>query len=245
MTTFKKIISLSVVHPYFEEDKCNCLSFRPTPNTAKAIKAYGFIFKESINGFEFISRENFDFNYLLNHTEIVSFDFDFTSTNSNFLSFTKIPLDWKGTLKFSAKNKKLDFNLSNETSSVPGVIGNVTFPIKEQGSFTMNFQARSTAWKYYVINQSHIDLEGTTISGKDQVTFLPPIDVKLSNGQRAKVYSSGDIEFPMKRNAKSHLQLRLGKKIILNALPIPYADAFEIDEIKDERKVFSPVYIYV
>jgi len=245
MTTFKKIISLSVMHPYFQEDKCNCLTFQPSPNTARAMKSYGFMLRGNTNGFEFLSKENFDFNYLLDHTDIESFNFNFSSANPNFLSFTKLPLDWKGTLKFTAKNKAMKFNLSDKTSPLPGVIGNVDFPIKEQGSFTMNFQTRSTAWKYYVINQSNIELEGSTISGKDQVVFLPPIDMELSNGQKAKVYSSGDIEFPMKKIQKSHLQLKLGKKIILNALPIPYSDALEIEQIKNKRKVFSPIYIYV
>lgn len=271
---FKKICSLGVFHTYFENNLCTCLEFLPDDRTEDMLRKYGFRLRATNNGFDLFYSGNVSaadmLNYIARTTAQNYFEFTFTSINDSFLLFTDLSLDWLGQISFdssSSLNRKSDGVIelvqkleTNSLVSDPGVIRIYFSDIIENNNpaFRIDFNARATQWQYYIVNRSAAILDNPSINGKPPTYFSGPEDVTIPTGQRAILFSSGDLlplsevpkyKFDLVNNSSAITPLPTKKatagKVILKGLPHPDPGNIGIVEVEGKKQTASPIYVYV
>ncbi len=115
--------------------------------------------------------------------------------------------------------------------------------------FKVQFEAKSTYWRYW-IPQSGLDgVEGVRIVNGDDSGFNEGESVMAPNGQEMKLFSSNELLKLLEQPA-AYFQLKKNvgvenrsEGVIISRLPIPGKDT--IARINDEGKEFSDIYVYV
>lgn len=245
MTSFQTFVNITVTHEYFHTQKCRSLVFHPSDETKKVMKRYDMMFLPKEDGFKLVGSAKIDVNYIADITGVSTFTFYMVNTDAHFVAFTNLPMDWKGKICFQPEGGQLQQTLSYVSANQEGVIGELTLPFSAMGSYTMHFTARSTGLKYFIVNQSNLDIDDALITDNQGMTFAVSTSVTLPNGQEATLFSSGDHEFPLKKNPTTHFSLKAGKKVIFKSLPTPYPGSLEMENNAGVIKVYSPIYVYI
>ena len=278
-SSFQLVFKVEVSHTYFEKSICNCLQFSAGSDTAQLIKRFGFKLKNNTNGFDLYVNSSSALSSLLNYickaTSQTSFDFDITTNNKNFTSFTDLPVNWVGQLIYDSQASsntndagviQLAETLSKNQSTP--LLGNLKLYFNDilkfssdtgPAHFNISFKARATQWQYFIINKSQVQLTSPAISGKTDISFTGPENIALETGQQALLFSSDSTLIPLSERPKHRFDLvnkpaeagrgAFGKapapKIIFKGLPNPDPARFGIVEIDKINQVSSPMYVYV
>lgn len=218
---------VSVYHSYFESNVCNCLHFKPSVETEKLQKRFGFMIRNNINGFDFFSDSKFSLASLLPYIKIstnqASFDFEIESNDEAFSNFTEIPLDWRGQMHYNTNSASnyfendvlvLGINLSEKMSSSTMGKLSVHFDdllkytaVKGYADLSIRLNARKTQWQYFVINKSSLSIINPVIKGNNGTVFNGPELVTIQSGEDALLFSSGENLLPLSRIPKYKFSL--------------------------------------
>jgi len=224
----KQVFSLEVFHSFFEEGKCNCLVFNPSPATLKMLNKSGFLQKNKLNGFEMYFQSDTTLSQTLGYLNSVSgsrnfFEFEIVNKNPDFYFFTELPVNWLGQLVYNSQTGavvqeeggvQLDpeflkqesrprfgtLRIYFETILNSGIETNVT-------AFRIVYQARATRWNYYIVNQSSLQLSNPGIFGKSGINFEGPKTTTIQTGQSALLFSSGEELLPLSERPKFKFDL--------------------------------------
>lgn len=272
-SNYQVAFSAEVLHSYFEKDVCRDMQFNSTPATDTLMKRFDCRLRHKINGFDFYTNTTQALTALLDYIQQVTgqafFEFTIKSNHPHFSCFTELPVDWSGTITYDsgAAINTIDGNiiqlgaqLVNNSSSSP--LGTLTVhfsDIANKGSypqFRISFNARATQWQYFVVNRSAVVFDMPAI-GKTTVDFSGPQKVVIDSGEAALLFSSGDNLIPLSEIPKYKFDLinnppegetaRKSKaaKILFKGLPNPDPKRVGIVNVKGQKQLSSPMYIYL
>ncbi|MDR7211082.1 hypothetical protein [Flavobacterium piscis] len=267
---FNIIFSVQVFHEYFEKGICNCLVFQPNRNTTNLINRYGFKINQNENGFHFYSNTPKDITTYLTYIETNSqqnfFEFDITTTDSNFTVFTELPTNWIGQFVYTSsnvlkENEKLALKTDYSSSANSVIIGSLKIYFRDliglinkitECNYAITFESRATQWRYYIINKSDVSLNNPEIISKNPIAFEQAITVTVQNGRKALLFSSGENFMKMSKVAKYKFDLvdksnttNQTRKIIFKGLPNPGPNNIGLEEENKEKIVTSSMYVYI
>ncbi|WP_264537866.1 hypothetical protein [Flavobacterium sp. N1736] len=276
-SNFIKTFSVMVYHSYFDNHKCNCIHLIPTNKTQQLLDKFGFKINKVSNGFDLFCNTTSSITTLLDYISKTAsqdyFEFDIKTSNSNFIFFTALPINWLGQIMYSSQNSKnqnskgtITLSQTLETNTRPVFLGNLKVyleDIKQNLSnntsllFEINFEARATQWQYYIINKNSVPLNNPTISGKESIEFNGPKNVTLPTGEKSLLFTSGETNILLSEKPKYKFDL-LNKsassatkqknsngKILIKGLPVPDVSRIGIIENNQQNQVTSPMYIYL
>lgn len=269
---------MDVHHSYFERGLCKCVQFNPCASTHRLLKRFGCLLHHNINGFDLYintesSLEEF-LSYITKVTGEIFFDFEISTSNSSFEFFTELPVDRPGRLLYSSQspsnsyeNNVLRLDADFSASEYNKEIGSVRLYFddiirlsaeKNVARFGIFFNARSTQWQYYVINQSFVKLGNPVIEGKDNIGFEGPEIVITQSGQQALLFTSGDQLIALSDQPKYKFDLinriitdnenaekKPASKIIFKGLPTPDPARIGMVKMANGQQVSSPMYVYI
>jgi hypothetical protein len=116
--------------------------------------------------------------------------------------------------------------------------------------FTVQFQARSTFWRYFVVSRYSGALKHLAINSVDEtLSFTEPKAVRLTNGEEAYMFEC-EQELPLRERSPVNFQLRKNRggnsdKVVLNRMPVPSIEMIKPDSREAGAKIFSEVIIYI
>lgn len=264
------IFSIEVFHEYFENGICKYIEIQPNKATEKTINRYGFKINRNENAFEFYSNvpKNISdyLNYIQANSEQDCFEFDLTSSDSNFTLYTELPTNWTNIFFYTSsdtvyENQKIVLTAASIPNSSSVNIGSVKIYFKDiiallntnnKRNYTIKYESRATQWRYYIINKSEMPLNNLEIVSKIPVAFEQSITVTLQNGHKALLFSSGGNYMKMSEIPKQKFDLvdksTIGNqkgKTIFKGLPNPRPKNIGLDEGNKEKIVTSSMYVYI
>ncbi|CAM1367306.1 conserved hypothetical protein [Tenacibaculum sediminilitoris] len=270
-SSFYKIFSLEVMHSYFIDNVCKGLIYTASKETEDIIKRFSLKLKVTNKGFSFYTdtkktiREFLDYITLV--TGVESFNFNVTTTNQQFYHYTNLPVNQLGIIEFSSasiiindKEKQLipKFTKTQEVNVLFKVAINFQDLInldknKELANYKIQFEARETQWKYFIVNNSNQNLGKLSIEGKSKEEFRGPFEVELQNGQKAQEFSLVGQLLPLSETPKYQFNLISSSKkngvdrirVICKGLPVPNPDIIKIKGSELDIVVASLMYVYV
>ncbi|MEE4000451.1 hypothetical protein V1T75_08870 [Tenacibaculum sp. FZY0031] len=270
-SSFYKMFRVEVMHTYFVNNICKGLVYVASKETKGIIKRFSLKLKVIDNGFEFYTQTEKTIEEFLNYITLTtgeeSFNFNITTTNQQFYHYTNLPVNQLGVIKFSSasvetsnKEKKLipSFTKKQEANILSRVSIHFQELVKldkskELANYKIQFKARETQWKYFILNNSKQNLGELSITGKSEKQFKGPFDVILQNGQKAQEFSLKEGVLPLSEVPKYQFNLISNTKkngeartrVICKGLPTPNPNTIEIKRSESELVVASLMYVYV
>jgi hypothetical protein len=274
MTSYQPalLFTFEAFHSYFTDGVCYCLDFQPGTDTALLQKRFGFPVRDTRNGFWFYQSQESDtaklLQYIKDNTGISSFDFTINTTTASFYNFTSLPPAWKGQLQYDSRytvqqpDKKvieLKEQLSGiEDTSITGTVriwfDDIITQLKKNIplQYEIRFNARSTQWNYYFINNSGVTLNYPAINNDQGFVFDGPETVTIPSGQKALFFTSGSQLLtlgerpPYRFSLVSKAAQQAGKnKLIIKRLPTPDPEQYELVQAGNEKQFTSPMYVFI
>ncbi len=135
--------------------------------------------------------------------------------------------------------------------ALPPLIATAPHAVKH---FQLQFEARATRWRYYVINRSQLDFDRLEVTnvGKEAFQVDPPRLLKSGTQMAIPVYSEQAL--PLQERQALKPKLRLIKENVNNGfnggtttfdLPTPDGQTITPEEQDNEHSVYSDMYIYL
>ena len=118
--------------------------------------------------------------------------------------------------------------------------------------YTIQFNNRSTFWRYYLIDQSDKYSAPTfgspSVSNGEEIKFSKPVIVELSNNQQAAMIES-QVPIPLEElmSTKNRLNLKVKKngKWLNKPIRLPKATADVIKPERETKKIYSEIFVYI
>jgi hypothetical protein len=272
-TSFSKIFSLEVLHSYYQGDICKGLSYNPILASEDLMKRFSFKQTSTETGFAFYTNSKQTIaqllNYITNTTGETSFEFEVTTEDPHFYQFTDLPINQIVVIKYNSSSissvsetneilLKSEFITVLETNTLFNITINFEDLIalnnnQEMAYYQVQFEARSTQWKYYILNNSTQFFGQLSINGSSGINFEGPEEVILQNGENALLFSSGDALLALSEIPKYSFNIisttkkneANRSKIIFKGLPNPNPNTLEIVTDKATPLVASLMYVYI
>lgn len=268
-TNYTKIAEVRVEHSYYSSTSTIGLKFSLDTNTETVMKRYGIFIRSLKNGFLLYTNSPRPWTdylaYITKSSGIDQFNINIEATDPEIYVFTKLPMNWAGTIAYSTSNAKNesdngaivltpDFSNDSERSS----FGKLALVFDDLADSTLNtykivYEAQTTQWNYYVINKSKRALNEPYIETKNTIAFNSPVSVELPNGESALLFSSGSQFIPLHNYVDESFSLAdkgtngnsTKTKIIFAGLPNPLPSRTDIVDFEGRRQMASPMYIYI
>ena len=229
---YQSLFSLTTNHSYFSDKICKGIIFNPTEETKRFMVHFGLISKFTNNSFTIFADTTIDLNQKINWENInkgTFLQFNITFTDSNFFLYTDLKANQYGYATYSANsNLNIKRDEITELTALPNATNNcVQISLsslleaaekKCESKFEINFFARSTQWRYFLINKSNIDINDLAIRNK-AIAFTGPVEVILEYGEKALLFSSGDSLIPLTEKPNLQFSLVSKKSTIIKSLP--------------------------
>ena len=103
-SNYKKILTVEIMHDYFENGLCSSFEINPSSNTRNILKDYGIIFRKTINGFVLISNRDERFTSI-SFNGPIQLTFKLTNNDPLFFNYTDLNLEGGTNFLFQNNNK--------------------------------------------------------------------------------------------------------------------------------------------
>ena len=203
-----------------------------------------------------------------------SFGFNLFCNDPYWMNISALPISWSGQLNFtppsstSDKTITMSMSLTNRDVSENNVIGQVFVHPENlldgagapcEPHYHIEMQTRKTQWRYYVCSRSSRQFARLSVKNREGISFEPPVEVTLPNGEPSQMFSSGARVFPLTQSiqkpfdlfeegdnpSSEHMLTDTMSKPVIKALPIPRADTLGIDKEGPSTIVYSPMYVKI
>ncbi len=271
--SFHNIFNLQVTHTYYKDDICKGLVYKPTKETQRIINKFSLKPRITDTGFGLYTDTKSSITVLLNYITKVTgektFHFIASTSDPQFYLITDLPINKIGVTIYKT-------DLITLTSIPELILLKPTFIATEEANmvfkvsigfddiislfkediiplYQINFEARTTQWRYLIMNKSNQNIGTLSIEGKSDIKFEGPVEVILQNGKEAQQFSSEkqllklteipkysfDLTSSIKKNGTNRT------KIIFKGLPNPNPNVIEVNTDSIEPIVASLMYVYV
>ncbi len=261
------------MHSYYEDNICKGLVYKPSIATEKIIKRFSLKLNLTNKGIELYTDTTKSITEFLNYITTVtgeeSFDFNTTTKDSTFYQFTNLPINQIGITVFNSSLTGTILGVNSielKPNFIPKTETNILFNVsinfndlialdtnKEVASYRIQFEARATQWKYYILNNTNQNLGALSIDNTSGIDFEGPVEVTLQNGEKADMFYTEKQLLALSEIPKYDFTListtkRNGvnrNKILFKGLPNPNPNTMEIHNGETQLKVVSLMYVYV
>lgn len=270
------LAEVTLLHNYFEDGIFRDIRVIPDKVTQTFMWNCGLLFRLTDVGFSIFYTKPFDLDYLKDITNFFNdqlLRFELFGESQDFLNYTDAPLGQLVVYKYNNRKIKesevAHFMLPKIEQRImsKGPLGQIDLYLSEflsseeivSKEYVIMFSARSTRWKYYVMNVVETIADRLVISAPTGEEFVGPVKKELQNGQPAFEFSSGKKVFPFEEKPTSYCSLRKKSlvahgevggeeenEIVMENLPVPSPHAITTIENDDDSQVAcSSVYIYL
>jgi len=104
-SNYKKILTVEIMHDYFEDGLCPSFEINPSTNTRNVLKDYGIVFRKIINGFVLISNRDERFTGI-SFNGPIQLTFKLINNDPLFFNYTDLNLEGGTNFLFQNNNKK-------------------------------------------------------------------------------------------------------------------------------------------
>ena len=274
-TNLSKLLSVRVYHTYFSNGFFRNINYKAGETTGVLMQSNELKLVHTNEGFDLYSNTQTPIHeyleYLSETTGARFFEFDVIPRHANFFNITDYPIEQIGHFQFDSSSIVLrgasnlmepEFIETSEWSRAANIkirfkdILDLPGPESNGLNFSINFKAKATQWRYYIIPGSRIRLNNPHIKTDSAITFEPAQEVQLTNGENAFLISSGDLlialsERPVNRftlvdtlNSNPDVGVE-GQSREITVLPSAGVNALEKVSIDDHIQMVSPIYVYL
>ncbi|MEM7367439.1 MAG: hypothetical protein AAF587_02490 [Bacteroidota bacterium] len=194
----------------------------------------------------------------LNMETLPELTFILQITDQNFYNYTDLSMSQIGGYEF--KNRTGSSHLSKQATVTAEDLGassqtfasiKLTIQLPSQAhspeQFTLDFQARKTIWRYYIIDQQTASQEPFSIESPDiQGGFTNEGRQTIANIQEAVVFQSNPADpIPLHERSTQQIILKRGGAVLIPYLPYPSPNQILPVEKDGQTHIYSDMYIYV
>ncbi len=270
ISKYKPLFDLLVKHTYYESGYCEGLLFNGINKTLELIQNYSFKIVTNAKGFTFytssdLSNEDF-LKYLKKVSGVTCFEFSATTLNTNFYRFTDLPVNELGFLIYDSANSVKNgtnkpillsgyFKQKNNVDKLFELKINFKDIVDQEANlqYEIQFKAKSSQWKYNIVNNSKHFFNGLSIKTNSDVQFNSGKKIILKNGEEATCFSSMGNWIPLSESPQYKFDLestttKLGNsrtKTVFKGLPYPNPSQIEINQIDGKALISSLIYVYI
>lgn len=273
-STFKVLFKVLFKHNYFSDKKLNCIDVTPSSETKLIFRNYGLQLNSFYGGFNIVYEEKFSnekrekndinvtlrFILTLKDTDFYNYTSEFTQDIVNNICYfhnisekrSSFSMEVLHTNEYVSerdiiKNDKFDQNFFTKPFGVLDIL----FEENSPNEFTINFQEKSTFWRYIIVGEHFLNLnEPAVIFGKE--VFVGPEKIVLPNNREALTFESlAPISlFQVQKNnhqlVENYTSTSSKYKVILKALPSPDIKNITALPRKEgkENRYYSEIFIY-
>ncbi|CAM4138609.1 hypothetical protein [Pseudoalteromonas byunsanensis] len=250
------LFSLFLEHGYFAGKKWSNAQLQATSTTQFWLNRYQMSLHKDgttwrLYGYQNTSKTDF-LHFLRNSQNIQTLEFWLLQPLSDFVTFTDLPMDWKGLLQFNSANSTpvsegkgvslLQVNTLYEATQdvfVDRAIAKIVFNINDlmtTESYQIVLSARETQWVYHLIQRGQTHLyHPQLVDKKNEVSFSTPSSYKTQDGETAWLSNSGEFNLPLQQVPEPRFELvdtqkldstgeHYIKRTVISALPAPRSD---------------------
>ncbi|MEQ9405954.1 MAG: hypothetical protein RIM99_20350 [Cyclobacteriaceae bacterium] len=271
------LVDVLLLHDYYEDGIFSDVRVVPDKKTQTFMWNSGLLLRLTDVGFSIFRADSFNAGYLEELTEFFKdhhLRFQLFGETGEFTNYTESPLGKLVVYHYS--NRKMEDLGGNEVLSPkmePRLFSNsplanidlyldeflATGEIQEK-NYTIAYKARSTRWKYYLLNIQEPEAEQMVIVDDDGKEFKGPTQIKLPTGKPAFEFDSGEHLYPFSEQPRKYCSLKKkalsiageseegDQEMLIEKLPVPAPRAItSIEENKDGDKQIacSSVYVYL
>jgi hypothetical protein len=253
------VFSISIYHTYFN-NQIDTITLIPKDATKQLFHSYGLKLIKDKHSFQFYDQSDNGFSHLLTHINesagIDAFKFDLINTDSSFFNYTDLPINFMGNLIYSStntsnkiENDTVTLEPKFEENSNPLKLGEVHLKFSDLKSdnpanFEIKFKTRSTYWKYYIINNTQVNINNLSIFSHSDLEFDAPIYTTIK--QKEAIVIKSKMMIPLNHHSAIDLvNTEKQQKMVLTKLPTPSPNDIIISKNEGKSMVYSPMYIYL
>lgn len=222
------LLKLNFYHEYFLLGTIPDLSIRPSNTTAVLLQRHGIHIAKSTEGFSLYSSASYPgdgANALLDEKKTL--EFTLQTAPARFVEITDAPEAWTGsvTLQIDAESNVGQPTFLEQDFDVPQIALSIlpsAFTGDLPRTVDSTFQARKTARRYFVFNQSELDLNDALVTD-DQGRHFNVQAIQMAHQPPALLFDSGEKTYKLSERPASWMQLATPKKRkpLINRLPTP------------------------
>ncbi len=268
------LAEVTLLHNYFQDGFFRDIRIVPDQVTQTFMWNAGLLFRLTDTGFCLFYSETFNAEYLKEITNFFNnqlLRFQLFGESSDFMNYTDAPLGRLVVFKYNNRNTKLSHDTHlmlpklEQRMYAQSPMGEINFYLSEflEGEkiqpkdYIIMFSARSTRWKYYVMNVGEAEADDLVIEDASGNLFEGPIKKKMPDGKSAYEFSSGNMVFPFQERPESFCSLKKksenvstesadSDEVLMQNLPIPSPQAITSIETDEAQQVpCSSIYIYL
>jgi hypothetical protein len=269
-SAFSILTKVNFSHSYFYNGIFNGFSIKATDRTNKILQNYDLIMKPFNGGFYILFDQNFAGSTRTRENllgEKLTLDFTLVLTDSLFYNYTESnptqidqyiylftnSLNFAGSLhaaQFVAENDIQPLSFFTEQFFVKPFAKLILALNSElQNEYTINFNAKSTYWRYILMSNYLQELNNPAIIDTDSTNaFGAPSKVDLPGNQQVNAFTSGKAlqlcQRPVKafQLAENYESGSSKYKVVIRSLPYP--DIKAISRLPNSTSNFSDIFIY-
>ncbi|NOU50295.1 hypothetical protein HG263_07035 [Pseudoalteromonas sp. JBTF-M23] len=265
------LFSLLLEHGYFADKQWRNAQLQATSTTQFWLNQYQMSLHKDGTTWRLYAHQiapKTDFLRYLKHSKsIQTLEFWLVQPLSEFVTFTDLPMDWKGCLQFNSANSEpkstakgvnlLPINTlvqAQENGLVEHAIAKVIFNINDlmtNEDYQIALSARATQWVYHLIQRGQTRLHHPQLVDKqNEVSFSTPSVYKTQEGETAWLSDSGEFNLPLQQVPQPRFELVDTQQLdstgahnisrtVISALPAPRCDQLHFGTQEDLKEVSS------
>ena len=273
ISQFTKIFEVAVSHNYYENGICPVLHYLPRENTARILKKYNILIRNTDTGFACYTDTEQILKDFLSYIKQVSgesaFIFTATTSDPSFYHFTDLPINQIGEMIYSGSDYTQDegsdaivlngqFKMETLATQVLQITINFEnldtwHQQRDNVLFEIQFESRAVQLCYYVVNTSGQDMGTLSINGSSTISFSEGEETMLQNGQKALFFSTGDQCIPFRETPEYTFDLintitKMGAKkstTIFKGLPNANPASIQVEQEVGQELVSTLLYVYI
>ncbi|WP_105170033.1 hypothetical protein [Pseudoalteromonas sp. T1lg23B] len=252
------LFSLLLEHGYFADKKWINAQLQATSTTQFWLNRYQMSLHKDGTTWRLYGYQNTakaDFLRYLSHTQnIQTLEFLLLQPLDDFVTFTDLPMDWKGLLQFNTANSmpvsegasvlQVDtLDKATQGVFVDRAIAKIVFNISDlmvTEHYQITLSARATQWVYHLIQRGQTHLyQPQLVDKQNEVSFTTPSFYKTQEGEAAWLSNSGEFNLPLQQVPAPRFELVDTQQLdstgehniqrtVISALPAPRSDQLHL-----------------
>lgn len=251
---FKKIITVSLSHAYYNEGLTNELQLVPDEETKQWFQQAQLKWTQRGAVGELYVPESFSLDDYAATNPETTLKLDLVANDPLFMNYTAMPFNINQRVLFTNsddESSELIRSLIDSTSSndvfVSLELSLDQLPVgKLEHTYKLSLEARGAIWRYFIINHNNETGE-LSLAGNGSELFERGENTILSDGTEAQLFTSGAnlIPFKMQTDISPELLIPSNGHAINMRLPTPLLNSLKQELVDGEEKVYADSYIYL
>ena len=263
MQQYTELLNIQLLHEYYKDEVCREVSIRPDQETANWLRNVGGLFRAKGPVWAILIPSTLDLAAESQAKSDFQLQFECSSGNPGFFTFTDTPLNELGQIVFSddevvySGQSTIDLKGNFESQSSPlNKVATIVLSLANLAAakqewpliYTARFSTRSVQWKYFFITQQNSACEKLVLKKEGSNLFEQKEEETIPGGVTAKVFSSGENKIALKERSSLDMTLACeqttGEEVLLDHLPNAGPSSLQIPK-EGEGLLYAAIYVYL